>query len=287
MLPFDPALEDFFKHPLAINPAKLFRQIRETRTIKSNLWIDLACNAVSALSIKFAGARRIAAKITRGGRSLVNHILPHELHENEYANVARVAETLGCEPDYGIFDRLRGQPIPGTPNAVVLCLTTICKWRNWPLENFLELVDRFPDVTFVATGFADEVAPGQEAVLAEILRRPNVEARIDAMSIMELISLIATARAVVTNDTSTAHIANAFHKPGAVLFGPASPDKLAVPYGLKSFVDRACPLHPCVQWTCANQENWCMRKIGVAPVAEHLASVLQTRAPYAATASLV
>jgi ADP-heptose:LPS heptosyltransferase len=286
VLPFDNALEDFFKNPFAIEPVKLCRQLGETRKKKPNLWIDLTGNAIGTLAIKFVGARKIAARITRGGRSLVNYRLPHTLQENEYVNVERVAETLGCKPDYSVFDRLRGALLPGQQDVVVLCLTTVCRWRNWPLENFLTLVDRFPETPFVATGFASEVSPEERGVFDVLLRRPNVVSRVDTMSILDLIRLIAHARAVITNDTSTAHIANAFRKPGAVLFGPASPDKLAAPYGLKSFVDRTCPFHPCVQWSCRNQENWCMRKVEVDPVANHLATVLESIAPYAATASV-
>jgi ADP-heptose:LPS heptosyltransferase len=162
----------------------------------------------------------------------------------------------------------------------------VCRWRNWPLANFLALIDRFPEVQFVTTGMQSEIAPEDVATLAEISQRPNVVSRMDKMSILQLIRLIAHARAVVTNDTSTAHIANAFRKPGAVLFGPASPNKLTAPHGLKPFVDRTCPFHPCVQWTCRNQANWCMRKIGVAPVAEHLERILEMATPYAATASV-
>ena len=61
------------------------------------------------------------------------------------------------------------------------------------------------------------------------------------------------------------------------VFGPASPDKLAAPYGLKSFVDRTCPFHPCVQWTCRNQANWCMRKISAIEVGNYLESILADR----------
>jgi ADP-heptose:LPS heptosyltransferase len=285
VLRFDNSLEDFFKNPRSLRPAKLLRQIRDARAAKANLWIDLTGSAVSAIAIRLTGVRKVASRITRGGGSLVNFVLPHQLHENEYTNVQRVAATLGCQPDYSVFDPLRGKPIPGLENAVVLCLTTVCRWRNWPLENFLALIDRFMDVPFIATGLRSEVAQEESATLEAILQRPNVTSRMDKMSILELIRLIAHARAVVTNDTSTAHIANAFHKPGAVLFGPASPEKLAAPYGLKSFVDRTCPFHPCVQWNCSNQENWCMRKVQVEPVAEHLAAVLAMDTSYAATAS--
>jgi ADP-heptose:LPS heptosyltransferase len=284
VFPFDNALEDFFKNPLKLKLAALWRRIREAQKNRAGLWIDLTGSAVSALAIKCAGARKVAARVTRGGRSLVNHPLPHRIGENEYGNLQRTAAALGCDPDYSIFERVAGEPLPGLENTVILCLTTVCPWRNWPMGNFLALVERFPEIAFVAAGFSAEVAHEDRATFQELLRRENVISRIDMLSVLEIVRLIAYACAVVTNDTSTAHIANAFRKPGAVLFGPASPKKLAAPYGLKPFVDETCPFHPCVQWSCANPENWCMRKISVESVADHLAAVLQSNATYAATA---
>ena len=286
VFPFDNTLEDFFKNPTALTLPQLGRQIESVRHRKAKLWIDLSGSAISAVAIKLAGVRKIAMRITRGGRSLVNHPLPHTIHENEYENLERVATAIGCQLDHTVFDKLRCASPPEFQNAVVLCLTTICRWRNWPIQNFLALVDEFPDVHFVGTGFRAEVVPPDQPALDDLLGRPNVTSRMDETSILQLIQLIAHARAVVTNDTSTAHIANGFHKPGAVIFGPASSDKLSAPNGLKPFGDRTCPFHPCVQWTCANQANWCMRKTGIAPVAAHLAEVLSTRERYAAAASV-
>jgi ADP-heptose:LPS heptosyltransferase len=277
-LPFDNALEDFFKNPKSVKISELFRRIRQTRLHTINLWIDLTGSAISALAIKLAGACKIASRITRGGRSLVNHRLPHLLHENEYGNVERVAAQLGCRPDYSVFEKLRGEPIAGLAHTVVLCLTTICRWRNWPLKNFLALVDRFPEIRFVATGFRAELSEEDRPAFEALLQRPNVIPQIDELSIVQLIRLIAHSRAVVTNDTSTAHIANAFGKPGAVLFGPASPDKLASSNGLKPFGDQTCPHHPCVQWKCSNQQNWCMRKISVDAIAAHLSGICAAHA---------
>ncbi|MGI8431148.1 MAG: glycosyltransferase family 9 protein [Chthoniobacterales bacterium] len=274
VIPFDNALEDFFKNPASLRPFALWRRVRALRAQRAACWIDLTGNAISALAIKLAGARRIAARTTRGGRKLIDHPLPHEIGENEYANVDRVAAYLGCRPDYGIFSRLADEPVPGLEETVVLCLTTICRWRNWPLQNFLALVDRFFETPFVVTGLRREVAPEELAVLETILARPNVTSRLDGLALSDLIRLIAHARAVITNDTSTAHLANGFGIPGAILFGPASPDKFGANLSMRNFVDRSCPLHPCVQWSCGNQANWCMRKISAREVGDHLAQVL-------------
>ena len=283
---FDNALEDFFKRPSTLKPSTLIRSICKARRHRSNLWIDLTGNAVSALAIKSAGARKVAARITRGGRSLVNYPLPHTIRESEYDNIFRVAAHIGCELDRSVFDKLLVEQSRETTDAVVLCVTTASRWKNWPLVNFLQLIDRFPMSRFVVTGFKSEILAEEKPLLAEVLARPNVLNRFDTPNVMHLVGLIGHARAVITNDTSAAHIANAFEKPGAVLFGPVSPEIFATPNGLRIFVDRSCPFHPCVQWTCRNQENWCMRKIPVEPVAAHLATVLEATATYAATAIL-
>ncbi len=284
VVPFDNALEDFFKNPTGVRPLALFRGWRAARAQRAGLWIDLTGNAVGALAIKLAGARRIAARITRGGRSLIDHPLPHAPGENEYANVERVGAYLRCAPDRRVFARLAGKPLPGLEETVVLCLTTACHWRNWPLANFLTLVDRFPQTRFVASGLRREVLPEEVPALETILSRPNVIARIDQLEVPELIRLVAHARAVITNDTSTAHLANGFGKPGAVLFGPAVPEKFEANRNLRSFVDRSCPLQPCVQWSCGNQAHWCMRKISAVEVGDHLAEALANS--YAADAKV-
>lgn len=275
---FDNSLEDFFKRPSTLKPLTVIRLIREARRHRTNLWIDLTGSAVSALAIRSAGARKVAARITRGGRSLVNYPLPHTIRESEYDNIFRVAAYIGCELDRSVFDRLLVQQDRESTDAVVLCVTTASRWKNWPLANFLQLIDRFPMARFVVTGLKSEIPTEEKPLLAELLARPNVLGRFDTQNVMQLVRLIGHARAVITNDTSAAHIANAFEKPGAVLFGPVSPETFASPNGLRIFIDRSCPFHPCLQWTCRNQENWCMRKIPVESVADHLATVLQATA---------
>src|SRR5205085_10583291 len=118
------------------------------------LWIDLTGNALSSLAIKCAGAGSLVAQITRGGRSMIDHPLPHRSLENEYENVNRVAEYLGCNIDHSIFDRLdtlSRDGIQQAEGAVVLSLTTACRWKNWPLNNFLMMVKTFPEAVFALT----------------------------------------------------------------------------------------------------------------------------------------
>lgn len=273
VISFDDSLVDLFKTPEKHRPTDLLRRIRSLRREPAALWIDLTGNALSALVIKCTAARALAARTSRGGRSMIDHPLPHRFLESEYDNIERVADYLGCDLDRTIYDRLRGDPMPGAKGTVVLSLTTACRWKNWPLENFLTLVDHFPNVRFALTGFTHEVIAEEQEPLREIRSRPNVVDYLDHLSVSDLIRLIASSAAVITNDAGAAHIANAFTKPGAVLFGPASPGAFASRDGLKTFHDSSCPLHPCVQWQCARPAHWCMRKIAAQDVIDYLAAL--------------
>ena len=272
VLPFDNALEDFFKNPRAIRPADLWSRTRASRARPPELWIDLTGNAVSALAIKCAGAKKLAARVTRGGASLIDHPLPHAIQENEYNNRERIAGHVGCALDFPIVKRLQGEALPGCEGLVVLCLTTATRWKNWPLASFSQLIQYFPHTRFLLTGFHREVHLAEFADLESMLRLPNVEDGLDKFSTGELTRVIAHACAVVTNDTSAAHIANFFGVRGAVLFGPG-PRTFVSRNGLKVFHDTSCPHYPCVQWRCRNEANWCMRKITPAAVADYLATL--------------
>ncbi len=273
VLPFDNALEDFFKNPRAFRSADSLGKVRSARQVQPLLWIDLTGNAVSALAIKLAGAKTLASRTTRGGRSLIDFPLPHVIQENEYANRVRVAEYLGCALDFSVAGKLRGEALADLAGTAVICLTTAARWKNWPLGNFRVLLDRFPRTRFVLTGFRREVAAEEKPELEAMLRLPNAVDGLDRFSADELVRLVAPARAVITNDTSVAHIANLFGVPGAVLFGPVSPGTFASPAGLIVFHDASCPFHPCVQWKCSNQADWCMRKISPASVGDYLATL--------------
>ena len=273
VLPFDIALEDFFKNPRALRPGDSLGKLRRARQTAPSLWIDLTGNAVSALAIKLAGARTLAARVTRGGRSLIDFPLPHAIQENEYANRDRVAHYLGCELDFSVAEKLRGDALAGLAHTSVFCLTTGARWKNWPLQNFRALLERFPDHRFVLTGWRREVLAEEAPELDAMLRLPNVIDGLDRFSTAELVRLVGHAATVVSNDTSVAHIANLFQIPGAVLFGPVSPGTFAFAAGLKIFHDASCPFHPCVQWKCSNQADWCMRKISPQSVGDYLATL--------------
>ena len=269
---FDNALEQFFKAPREMPIGKVWGRIAHVRAIHPDLWIDLTGNALSALMIKLAGVRALASRTTRGGTSMVTHVLPHSLQENEYANRNRVAAYLGCEIRESVFSKLPRATV--YQQTVVLGATTACRWRNWPMESYLEVVRAFPHARFALVGHSHEVTSPDSEALQRLIAEANVINLLDQLSVADLIALIASARAVVSNDTSGAHIAAAFKKEGAVIFGPGNSTVFAAPGGLKLFHDQTCPFYPCVQWKCHQPSEWCMQKVTARAVIQHLRTVL-------------
>ena len=70
---------------------------------------------------------------------------------------------------------------------------------------------------FVVMGLKREIRTEEKPLLAELLARPNVLDRFDTPNAMHLVQLIGHASAVITNDTSAAHIA----APALVLSAPS------------------------------------------------------------------
>ena len=104
-----------------------------------------------------------------------------------------------------------------------------------------------------------------------ILACPNVESALDNTDLKELFTIVSGSIAVITLDTSVAHIANRLGCCGVVLFGPENTSIWHNPYGkLRLLEKRDCSYYPCDQWHCRNRENWCMAKITPAMVLEEL-----------------
>jgi ADP-heptose:LPS heptosyltransferase len=273
-MPFDSGMEDFFKKSRTLRFSLFAKARRMVREIAPALWIDLTGNAINAAMIKACGVAKLAARVTRGGKSFIDHSLPHFVQENEYTNRHRGAAFLGCNVDFELPNRIEIGALNELAHSVVLCITTASRWKNWPLKNFRALIETFPQQHFTIVGFRRELLPEEREEFEQIARKRNVSDCTDRLTASELVDLIAHCKAVVTNDTSAAHIANFFRRPGAVLFGPVSPQTFAAPNGLHVFHDTTCPFHPCVQWRCRNQKNWCMRKITVDAVSGHLADIV-------------
>lgn len=91
--------------------------------------------------------------------------------------------------------------------------------RQWPPARYVQLIGRLAGVghRVVVTG-----GPGEQELANDIANQAGVTAA-TALSLPQLLTLVAHARLVVCGDTGIAHIASVYATPSVVLFGPVSP----------------------------------------------------------------
>lgn len=119
-------------------------------------------------------------------------------------------------------------PFP-VPDAVVVHVGAAYPARRWPPERFAavvrHLVDRGAEV--VLTGSADERSVA--ARVRELARRPAVCVLAGRTDLLQLASVVAAARLVLSGDTGVGHLATAFGRPSVLLFGPTPPARWGPP----------------------------------------------------------
>jgi lipopolysaccharide heptosyltransferase II len=102
--------------------------------------------------------------------------------------------------------------------------------KRWPTERFAELAGRITerfDLPVAAVGSSNDSTLVDELKTLAHVRIADLTGR---TSLKELISLLGTARLVVSNDTGAGHIAAALGRPVVMIFGRSNPARVA-PYG--------------------------------------------------------
>lgn len=155
---------------------------------------------------------------------------------------------------------------PAKPYAV-LAPTNEFYTKRWLPERFAEVADRLIErgLQIVMTG-----APtaDQRAQLKSVQAATgNKLASLSALSIGELIALIAGGNLFVGNDSGPAHIAAAVKTPLVVLFGPASSVRWSPWRAPSELVQNHFACNPCSMYKCeAFDEPECIRSISVEQV---------------------
>jgi ADP-heptose:LPS heptosyltransferase len=149
------------------------------------------------------------------------------LHERE--RWVRLLAWHGIEADPGDFRLCPPEAPAPREGATVLHVGAAYGSRRWPVERFADvaaiLALRGHEV--VVTGGPDDVF--RAAAVVKSAGLPSSACAAGRWELDEFAAAIAAARAVVTADTSAAHLATAYGTPSVVIFGPATPEQWGPP----------------------------------------------------------
>lgn len=140
------------------------------------------------------------------------------------------------------------------PSYILLNPWTSCQSRNYDSSHFAGAARQLSDQTgwpVVITGVQKDQPQVQP--LLTILEDRAVDL-VGATSLIELAALVANARLVLTNNTSTMHIADATATPNVVLFAGTEQESQWRPrYSPSRLLRRATVCSPCYQFVCPYQ----------------------------------
>ncbi len=159
--------------------------------------------------------------------------------------------------------------------------------KRWPVAYFAELAKRVRDakVSRVTEGNPgwDETAPvwivgsAKDAPVGDEIVRLAQGAALNLCgrsSLEQAIDLIASARAVVSNDSGLMHVAAALNRPLVALYGSSSPEYTPPCSPAARIVTRRLPCSPCFKRECPLGHFDCMNGLSVNQVFDELAMVL-------------
>ncbi len=164
---------------------------------------------------------------------------------------------------------------PVTRQSVVLapgCKTGEMALKRWP--HFAELAGRFDDVVIVGT--ADDLHSHDGRPLGF---PPHVRSLVGELSLRQTAELMASAGAVVANDSGLAHVAGACGTPTIVLFGPTPDGTLGRFPPNVTALRTGLPCEPCWfgrdRFGACNKRMWCLQELDVDRVAACVSHILE------------
>ena len=234
----------------------------------------------------FAGVPR---RLGLGGEPLdflLTHRAPRALRgerhlEDEYLDVARLTGAspvprLPLEPDPAararVRERLEGDVLVIAPGA------RYGPAKRWPPERFAEAARLWaraqPDPSRARVwivGGEEDRAPAQ-AVLAASASAPHATRDLSGRTdLVMLARALERAKAVVSNDSGVAHLAAAFDRVVAVIFGSTDPRWTAPRRPHVRVVSEPIPCAPCFRRECAIADRErCLKGVSAERVAETL-----------------
>jgi lipopolysaccharide heptosyltransferase II len=181
---------------------------------------------------------------------------PAALMTDQYLEFARHLGVPACPPRWDLPEG--DPPRVGLPGSYLVLNVGATKPANrWSPKSFAALAglvsERF-GLPCVLTG-GPEDRPAAEEIMVKA--KGEVIDLVGRTTIMELVTVLARARAVVTCDTGPMHLAAALGREVIALFGPADPDRTGPYRGLVIRKDLSCS--PCGKKSCDDPR--CMEAI--------------------------
>ncbi|MBD1874340.1 glycosyltransferase family 9 protein [Nodosilinea sp. FACHB-131] len=206
----------------------------------------------AALICQMAGIPLRLGASQETGECLTQRIadLPSDLHQVE--RNLRLVETAGFQ----VQNRHLSLAIPPSSHVpaepyLLLNPWASCPSRMYDLERFAIAARTLSDKTgwpVVVTGTAKDRAAA--APLLDILD-PQVIDLIGQTSLGDLVALVAQARLLLSNNTSTMHIADATQTPSVILFAGTELERQWQPRQTRArLLRRPTPCSPCYAFTC-------------------------------------
>ena len=170
------------------------------------------------------------------------------ISESYRIDAANVLRTEGIKSDFVVFH-----------------INTPFKYRNWPIDRFIALIDHVTTIwglqCILVGGSKDEIC--NRIVLTNCKDSKMIRSVVGRIDLNVTAAIIEKAKVYVGNDSGPMHIAAAMGTPVLAFFGPQIP-ALFHPWLTKSRIlynNRACS--PCWQRNCVTPEAYCMMDISI------------------------
>jgi heptosyltransferase-2 len=148
--------------------------------------------------------------------------------------------------------------------------------KCWPVRHFITLAQQQ-----IKAGFTVLLLGAQtdHPVCDAIAKGADCLNLAGKTTLSEALDLLATATAVVSNDSGLLHVAAALQVPQIGLYGPTSPDFAPPLSDLGVALSTQPPCAPCRQRTCPLSHHQCLEGLSPATVSTTLASLLNNALP--------
>jgi ADP-heptose:LPS heptosyltransferase len=150
--------------------------------------------------------------------------------------------------------------------------------KNWPAERWAFVAHELCRSTSLPLALLE--GPADEKPVHEILSLigPSIAKHFSRLPLLDLASLLVSARLVLANDSGVAHLAGALGAPVVAVFGPTDPAAWAVNQPNAKNLAAALPCAPCIPETMrACEKPECRESVSVEETIQAALSVLYSR----------